>query len=158
MHSNYWGRLGFFCDLSLKFIPPINIWKICIDLRLFSKIRTLQQFVIQRSVLLFRGWQPNFQKLLQNFEVVTSKLNIEHPLTSMASKTAGPKFLKIASNQCKYSKYWWEVWILGRGLKKTKCPQQWGVIVFFSMRDDFWSGPKKWSSTNCSGTCKVYVF
>ena len=27
----------FFCDLSLKFIPPINIWKICIDLRLFSK-------------------------------------------------------------------------------------------------------------------------
>ena len=27
----------FFCDLSLKFIPPINIWKIYIDLRLFSK-------------------------------------------------------------------------------------------------------------------------
>ena len=30
------GQLVF-CDLSLKFIPPINIWKICINLRLFSK-------------------------------------------------------------------------------------------------------------------------
>ena len=27
----------FFCYLSLKFIPPLNIWKIIIDLRLFSK-------------------------------------------------------------------------------------------------------------------------
>ena len=27
----------FFGGLSLKFLPPINIWKICIDLRLFSK-------------------------------------------------------------------------------------------------------------------------
>ena len=26
-------------------------------------------------------------------------------------------------------KYWWEVWILGRGCKKTKCPQQWGVCL-----------------------------
>ena len=29
--------IWFFCSLSLKFIPPINIWKIWIDLRLFSK-------------------------------------------------------------------------------------------------------------------------
>ena len=34
------------------------------------------------------------------------------------------------SNQLKSSKYWWEVWIVGRCLKKTKCPQQWGVFSF----------------------------
>ena len=41
-------------------------------------------------------------------------------------------FLKIASNQCKSSKYWWEVWILGRGCslgvldkqKSYKCDNQ----------------------------------
>jgi hypothetical protein len=134
---------GFFCDLSLKFIPPINIWKNCIDLRLFSKIlvepflkplrlrsrnfviiskslaanlkkvrqtsvwqtvlkfwfvwlwylsfcitykskslrhnrkdkqiRTLEPFVIQRSILLFQGWQLNFQKWLQNGLKVEAK-------------------------------------------------------------------------------------
>jgi hypothetical protein len=57
---------------------------------------------------------PNFQIWLQNFEAVTSKFNIERPSTSMASKTARPKILKIAncqiaSNQCKSSKYWWQV-------------------------------------------------
>ena len=29
--------IWFNCDLSLRFIPPINLWKICIDLRPFSK-------------------------------------------------------------------------------------------------------------------------
>ena len=29
--------IWFKCDLSLPFIPPINLWKICIDLRPFSK-------------------------------------------------------------------------------------------------------------------------
>ena len=33
-HSSLLRTFGFFCDLSLKFIPPTNIWKICIDLRL----------------------------------------------------------------------------------------------------------------------------
>ena len=32
---------------------------------------------------------------------------------------AQSKFLKISSNQCKSSKYWWDIWILGRGSKKT---------------------------------------
>ena len=87
----------------------------------------MEPFVIQRSALRFRGWQPNFQKWLRNFEVTASKFNIDRPLTSMASKTAHKFFLKIASNQFKFSKYWW-VWILGRGRKKTKRPQQWGVM------------------------------
>ena len=29
--------IWFRCDLYLRFIPPINLWKICIDLRPFSK-------------------------------------------------------------------------------------------------------------------------
>ena len=29
--------IWFKCDLYLRFIPPINLWKICIDLRPFSK-------------------------------------------------------------------------------------------------------------------------
>ena len=32
-HSSLW----FKCDLYLWFIPPINLWKICIDLRPFSR-------------------------------------------------------------------------------------------------------------------------
>ena len=30
-------RIWFKCDLYLRFIPPINLWKICIDLRPISK-------------------------------------------------------------------------------------------------------------------------
>ena len=78
----------------------------------------LEPFVIQRSALLFQGWQSNFQKWLQNFEVAASKYNLGRHLTSMASKTAQANILKIASNQCKSSKYWWEVWISERGCKK----------------------------------------
>ena len=91
-----------------------------------KKTNKSEPFVIQRSVLLFRGWQPNFQKWLPNFEVAASKFNIDRPLTSMASKTARANILKIASNHCICSKDWWELWIVGRDCKK-KSPQQWGV-------------------------------
>ena len=30
-------RIWFKCDLYLRFIPPINLWKVCIDLRPFPK-------------------------------------------------------------------------------------------------------------------------
>ena len=83
-------------------------------------------FVVQ-TYLLFQCWQPNFQKWLQNFKVAASKFNLDRPLTSMASKMARTNILKIASNHSKSFKYWWEVWVLGRGCKKTKGPQQWGV-------------------------------
>ena len=73
-------------------------------------------------ILLFWGWQPNFQKWLQNFEVAAGKFNLDRPLTSIASKMAHANILKIASNHSKSSKHWWEVWILGRGRKKTKRP------------------------------------
>ena len=72
------------------------------------------------------GWQPNFQKWLQNFEVVTSKFNIESPLTS----TTQPKLLKsMQTFQILIG-----VWILGRDCKKIKCPkQQWGVTSWISI-------------------------
>ena len=57
----------------------------------------MEPFVIQRSTLPFWGWQPNFQKWLKIFEVVTSKFNIRCPFTSMASKTALPKLHQIAA-------------------------------------------------------------
>ena len=94
----------------------------------------MEPFVIQRSALPFQGWQPNFQKWSQNFEVAASKFNIDRPLTSMASKTALQNISKIASNQCICFKDWWELWIVGRDRKKTpKSPQQWGVLVDFSL-------------------------
>ena len=34
--------IWFRCDLYLRFIPPINLWKICIDLRPFSKYLQLE--------------------------------------------------------------------------------------------------------------------
>ena len=30
-------RIWFKCNLYLQFVPPMNVWKICIDLRSFSK-------------------------------------------------------------------------------------------------------------------------
>ena len=80
----------------------------------------LEPFVIQKSALLFRGWQPNFQKWLQNFKVAASKFNINCSLTSMASKMAFPYISKIASNQCICSKDWWEVWIVGKDCTKNQ--------------------------------------
>ena len=81
-----------------------------------KKIRILEPFVIQRPALPFWGLQPNFQKRLQNFEVLTSKFNIERPLTSMTSKTALPNIFKIASNCCIFFKEWrincWGAWKL----------------------------------------------
>jgi hypothetical protein len=38
-------------------------------------------------------------------EAAASKFNINCPLTSMASKTASPNVLKLASIQCISSKY-----------------------------------------------------
>ena len=49
-------------------------------------IGTLGSFVIQRSILPFRGHEPNFQEQLQNFEVAASKLNIDGLSTSRTSK------------------------------------------------------------------------
>ena len=61
------------CELSLRFIPPINLWKICIILRPFSKyfrvpfLRTLRspmsnpiQFEIQNDEIFFilKLYQP----------------------------------------------------------------------------------------------------
>ena len=74
------------------------------------------------------GSQTFRKKLLQNFEVAASKFNIDHPLTSMVSKTALPNISKIASKKCIFSKDWWEVWIVGGDRTKTKWPQQWGVF------------------------------
>ena len=64
-HSSPMRMFGFFCDLSLTFfIPPINIWKICIDLRLFSKCFTVPflrplRFKVDRCWIL-RLWPWNF--------------------------------------------------------------------------------------------------
>mgnify|MGYP001424394104 CR=1 FL=1 len=49
-------------------------------------IGTLGSFVLQRSILPFRGHEPNFQEQLQNFEVAASKFNINRRSTSMTSK------------------------------------------------------------------------
>ena len=57
-------------------------------------------------------------------------LTMQFPLTSMASKTEGRSILKITINQCKFSKVYWEIWIIGRDRNKTKCPQQWGVFKY----------------------------
>jgi hypothetical protein len=87
----------------------------------------LELFVILRSALLFQGWQPNFQKRLPNFEFAASKFNINCPLTSLASKMTHTNILKIFSNQCIYSKDWWELWIVGRDRKKK--PQKFSVVT-----------------------------
>ena len=50
--------IWFFCNLSLKFIPPINIWKIYIDFRLFSN------FLVE----------PFLRPLRSNVEGTTSKV------------------------------------------------------------------------------------
>ena len=50
-------------------------------------------------------------------------------------------FLKIASNQCKSSKYWWEVWMLGRGRKKLNVlsSEDWYNGVYMRWPFMFWN-------------------
>ena len=105
------GNVGLqFCNNFWKF--GCQPWKSKADLcmtnssKVLVYLSSLEPFVIQRSALLFRGWQPNSQKWSQHFEVATSKLNIDHPLTSMPSKTAQQNISKIASNECICSKDW----------------------------------------------------
>ena len=69
-----------------------------------KQIRTLEPFVIQRSALPFWGWQPNFQKWLQIFKVITSKFRGQMSFGLNSLKMALPNILKIASNHCIFSK------------------------------------------------------
>ena len=97
-----------------------------------------KRLVIQRIALLFRGWQPNFQKLLEIFEVVTSKFSIICPLTSMASKTGRPKILKIVSNQCKSSSIFGRfalIWGNFQNFRSTRFWGHWGQRTF---NVEFW--------------------
>ena len=102
-----------------------------------KKIRTLEPFFIQRSVLLFRCWRPNSQKWSQNFEVTASEFNVDNTLPSIVSKMARANILKIASNQI------FQI-LMGNTnfrewLQKAKCPQQWGVdwngLIYFQVED-----------------------
>ena len=59
--------------------------------------------------LTFLRLAAKHQSYLKGFEVAASKFNLKCPLTSMASKTALPNILMVASNQCICSKDWWEL-------------------------------------------------
>ena len=65
-HSSLLRTFGFFSDISLKFIPPINIWNICIDLRLFSKL-LVEPFLRPLRSKDVRCW-------ILNIEVTTLKI------------------------------------------------------------------------------------
>ena len=59
-----------------------------------------------------------FSRLAANFsEMITifrgRNLKIQHPLTSMALKTATPNIIKTVPNKCISSKYWWQAWVAG---------------------------------------------
>ena len=62
-------RIWFRCDLYLRFITPMNIWKICIDLRPFSKYfnepfsRTLRSPVVNCCCKLFCTHLQHKQKI-----------------------------------------------------------------------------------------------
>ena len=71
-------RIWSKCDLYLRFIPPMNLWKICIDLRSFSKYlcvsflkplrspRSIQNDKISKWKLVKTRWNPKFG--LSHFE------------------------------------------------------------------------------------------
>ena len=61
------------------------------------------------------GRQTFRNAMIPNFQVTTSKFKIEHPLTSMASKTALPNIIKMVSNCHIFSKDWYDVYAV-RGL------------------------------------------
>ena len=80
----------FFCDLYLKFIPPINLWNICINLRLFLKykkgpfLRPLRSKDDWCWVLRLRPW---------NFVIISESLaaNLEKARQTSVWQTV-PKF------------------------------------------------------------------
>ena len=56
----------------------------------------MEPLVKQRSTLPFQGEKPNFQEQWQNFEIATSKFNINHHSTSTISKGLGENFFKMS--------------------------------------------------------------
>ena len=77
--TSVWQTVPKFWFIWLWYLSFCITYKDFEDNKKDKWIQTLEPFVIQRSALPFRGWQPNFQKWLQNFEVITSKFNIKWP-------------------------------------------------------------------------------
>ena len=75
-----------FCDLFLKFIPPINIWRICFNLRQFLKNLSVPLWSKGNRCWIFRK-QP------WNFVILSEHLpgNLEKVRQTSVQKTI-PKF------------------------------------------------------------------
>ena len=95
-----WGHLFFVFHLSLEFIPPINIWKICIDLRLFSKyyIYTAQ----------FKNMDVDWNFCSQGKKKLSCKpVNMSYLADSYISFTL--KMGSVSKNTIFGLKWWWKV-------------------------------------------------
>ena len=106
----------FFCDLYLKFIPPINIWN---DLSLFSKYLR-EPFLRTLRSKDDRGWILRLRP--QNFAIISESLATNHEKVRQTSLwQTVPKFWFIRLFYCSSKTY------SCMYCKKTKHPQQWGV-------------------------------
>ena len=58
------------------------------------------------------------------------------------------KYFQIASNQCKSSKYWWNVWILGRGHKNQTSSEVRSVFMIehLLIKIHFSTGVDNWNA------------
>ena len=62
---------------------------------------------------------------MRNNKKDKSSLSLNNPKNSPSLYL----FKKIASNQCICSKDWWDLWIVGRDITKTKSPKQWNYCI-----------------------------
>ena len=91
VYTHFWllRMFGLICNLSLKFILPINIWKIWKDLRLFSKYLSLPFLRLLRSKD-NRGWILRMWPL--NFATISESLAANLKLRQTSFWQTVPKF------------------------------------------------------------------
>ena len=110
-------RLFDFNIFLFAFLTRVSLWG---TIKKMNKSELWNCLSYRVLLYFFKVGSQNFRN-----DYKISRSQPQHPsyFDLNGLKTASEKILKIASNQCKSSKYWWEVWILGRGYKKTKRPQ-----------------------------------
>ena len=75
LHSSLLWTFGFFCDLYLQFIAPINLWNKCIDLRLFLNMqgRAVFEAIEVKGWSILRLWARNFAIISESLDANLEK-------------------------------------------------------------------------------------
>ena len=140
MHLSYnphcWGHLFFLRPLpkmhtSHQYLEDLHWFEDIFKKNCPAVFEAIE--VKGRSILNFEV-TAKLSEMITNFQGCNLKIQDWMSFDLNGLKNGSPKSLKIASNQCKSSKYWWKVWILGRVCKKPNVlsSEEWSFFSLFN--------------------------